>query len=143
MTVKPKTVGEVMTRDVVTLFEEQNLEFVDEGMKYLGFRHLPVVDGKKLIGLVTQRDILRFAVGAMEPGREEREKNYEQNVFVAQVMNRDVETVREDTPLIDAARMLRQHKYGCLPVVDANDDLVGIITESDFLELAITMLSDA
>jgi CBS domain-containing membrane protein len=138
----PKTVGEVMTRDVVTVLEEQNLEFIDQGMKFLGFRHLPVVDGDKLVGLVTQRDLLRFAVGAMEPGREMREARYEQNVFVAQVMNRDVETVTPDTPLVDAARLLRQHKHGCLPVVEG-DKLVGIITESDFLDLAIKLLSDA
>ena len=141
MTDKPKTVGELMTRDVVTLFEEQNLEFVDEGMKYLGFRHLPVVDENRLVGLVTQRDMLRFAVGAMEPGREQREKTYERNVFEAQIMIRDVETVREDTPLIDAAKLLQQHKYGCLPVVNDAHELVGIITESDFLGLVVSLLS--
>lgn len=53
----PKTVGELMTREVMTLYEEDNLDRIEEGMNRFRFRHLPVVDGKRLVGLVTHRDI--------------------------------------------------------------------------------------
>lgn len=140
MTDKPQLVSDLMTRDVVTLFEEENLEQLQEGMERFGFRHLPVVDGKKLVGLVTHRDLLRAAVSILDPAGRAREQAFEQGVFVAQIMTRNPATVRPDTPLAEAARTMRQGKFGCLPVTDEDNDLVGIITEADFVDLALRLL---
>ena len=68
---KPNLVSEIMTHKVITVFEEDNLTGVEEGMAHFKFRHLPVVDGKKLVGLVTQRDLLRIAASALEAGAEQ------------------------------------------------------------------------
>jgi CBS domain-containing protein len=57
-------------------------------------------------------------------------------------MRREVETTRPDAHALRAARTMRRHKYGCLPVVDRDGHLVGIITEADFLDLAIRVLED-
>ena len=57
-------------------------------------------------------------------------------------MQRDVDTVTPDTTLAEAARRMRDHKRGCLPVVEEDNKLVGIITETDFLDLAILLLGD-
>jgi CBS domain-containing membrane protein len=57
------------------------------------------------------------------------------------VMTKEVRTVHPETPALEAALILRSHRYGCVPVVD-QAKLVGIITDSDFLDYAIQMLSD-
>lgn len=137
---KPIQVSDIMTRDVVTLYEEENLENLQEGMDRFGFRHLPVVDGDKLVGLVSHRDLLGAAVSILDPARETREQNYERGVFVAQIMTRNPATVRPDAPLAEAAKLLRDNKFGCLPVTEAEGKLVGIITEADFVNLVISLL---
>lgn len=137
---RPQLVSEIMTRDVVTLFEEENLERLQDGMERFGFRHLPVVDGKKLVGLVTHRDLLRAAVSILEPGRQAREQAFTTGVFVAQLMTRDPATVRPDTPIAEAAKLLRRNKFGCLPVTEPDGTLVGIVTEADFIDLAVRFL---
>jgi CBS domain-containing membrane protein len=138
---KPEKVGDIMTREVVTVREEENLKKVMEGLDRFGFRHLPVVDGDKLVGLVTQRDLLMAQVSSLVPGtaRDTMESQLEENAFIASVMSRDISTVTPETPIAEAARTMRDHKYGCLPVVDG-DELVGIVTEADFLSLAIMLL---
>lgn len=144
MAEKPKLVRDIMSRELVTLREEENLELLSTGLERFGFRHLPVVDGDKLIGLVTQRDLLKASMSTMNPSatRDAFEAKLEQNIFVAALMQRHVDTVGPDTPLAEAARRMRDHKRGCLPVVEADQTLVGIITETDFLDLAIQLLED-
>ena len=137
---KPHLVRDIMTQKVVTLFEEDNLTGVEEGMTHFKFRHLPVVDGKRLVGLVTHRDLLRVAASALDPGGAQKTKTMNARVFVRDVMQRDVVTVREDTPILDAGRIMWNNKMSCLPVVSDGGDLLGLVTEGDFVKLALVLL---
>lgn len=137
---KPSLVRDIMTREVVTLYEEDNLLGVEEGMRHFRFRHLPVVDDGKLVGLITQRDLLRVAASITEPGGEVKSHNIKERLFARDVMARDLVSVREDTPLSDAGLLMWNNKLGCLPVVDDAGVLQGIITEADFVKLALRLL---
>jgi CBS domain-containing membrane protein len=137
---KPKLVSDIMTREVVTLFEEDNLVGVEEGMRRYKFRHLPVADDGRLVGLITHRDLLSFAASALEPSAARKTEHLNQGVFVRDVMRRDLITVREDTTLVEAGKLLWDHKLGCLPVTAENRKLVGIVTEADFVKLAVSLL---
>lgn len=130
-----KTVGDIMTRRVLVLNEEDNLERIEEGMQRYGLRHLPVVDDGKLVGIVSHRDLLRVSVSALEAGHEERNEKLRQNTFVSEIMTRDVETVVESTPVAEAAAALLAGKGSSLPVVDDQGRVVGIVTERDFVKL--------
>ncbi|MBJ6762524.1 CBS domain-containing protein [Myxococcaceae bacterium JPH2] len=121
-------VGELMTRPVVTLKETQNLAKADELLRLHRIRHLPVVRQGRLVGLVTHRDLLRAAAHHGPPT--------ERPIWAADIMTRDVATVRPDTPLRDAVRLILSQKYGCLPVVDEDDALLGILTEADLVKYA-------
>lgn len=139
---KPRVVADIMTREVVTLNEEDNLADLAAGMQRYALRHLPVVDGRKLVGLVSHRDLLRLTHSALEraPVAAERDRSLKQQTFVASVMTRNVDTVRPETSIADAARVLLAGKFGCLPVVDDAGGLVGIVTEHDLLrELVAAM----
>src|SRR2546430_309837 len=111
---------DLMTREVQTLHEEDNLLDVARRMDTFRFRHLPVEDEGKLVGLVTDRDILRLAGSALDSSvvAHVKETQLEEKTFVADVMTRDVQTISPLTPIAEAARMMLDAKIGCLPVVD-------------------------
>jgi CBS domain-containing membrane protein len=130
-------VNEIMTTDVVTLDVDENLDVADTVMNLARIRHLPVVNEGKLVGLVTHRDLLAAQASTMTP--EDRDLN--KYVMARQIMRSDVRTVAPDSSILDAARLMQEFKYGCLPVVD-DGQLVGIITEADFLDLVIHALEE-
>lgn len=138
---RPRVVADIMTRRVVTLIETQGLQPIAPGMQRYRFRHLPVIDEEgKLVGLVTQRDILRASASDLEDDAAGRTQSLHERFTVADVMTRDVVTVGPDTPLAQAGRLLWERKLGCLPVTEDDGVLVGIVTEADFVMLAVRLL---
>lgn len=130
-----KTVGELMTRDLVTLKETQNLALADELLRLHRIRHLPVVREDKLVGLITHRDLLKAASEkSADPAR--------QSLWAADIMNREVRTVRPDMPLREAVSVMLDNKFGCLPVVGESGNLLGILTEADLVRYAQELISD-
>ena len=137
----PEVVGDIMTRTMVAALETDTLESIQLGMKRFRFRHVPVVDGSNhLVGLITQTDLLRGPPGAPEPGEGEPAPRWEKGITVGAMMRRDVLTTRPSTPLGQAAKALLQKRIGCLPVIEEDNTLVGIITKADFLKLSIELL---
>jgi acetoin utilization protein AcuB len=134
-----------MTREVAVLHEEDNVEHILQQMHRLKLRHVPVVDGGRLVGLISHHDILRFTIGQLlldvpvPRTREEYLEQLEENTFVATVMTHDPITVTPQTPIVKAAELLFHANIGCLPVVE-NGQLVGIVTETDLVGLLVRLL---
>ncbi|HUN58618.1 MAG TPA: CBS domain-containing protein [Candidatus Binataceae bacterium] len=132
------SVRDVMTTGPMTLKRNEKLTLADDIMQLGRIRHLPVIDDDddgKLIGIVSQRDLLRGALAqALGYGEHGRRKLLD-TLLVKEVMATEVATTSPDTLLADAARILTERKIGCLPVVD-DGRLVGILTEGDFVALA-------
>jgi CBS domain-containing membrane protein len=132
------SVRQVMTTGPTTLKRNEKLTLAEDIMQLGRIRHLPVIDDDddgKLIGIVSQRDLLRGALAqALGYGEHGRRKLLD-TLLVKEVMATEVATTSPDTLLADAARILAERKIGCLPVVD-NGRLVGILTEGDFVALA-------
>jgi CBS domain-containing protein len=105
------------------------------------FRHLPVVDGNKLVGLVTQRDLLHASSSFLSDKAAERDEVILEQP-VGKIMQRDVLSVQPHEPLLDAALVMWEGKLGCLPVTEEDGTLVGILTETDFIRLAVNMLRE-
>ncbi len=129
-------VKDVMTAEVTTLKRNEKLTLADDLMNLGRIRHLPVLDDdeKELIGMVSQRDLLRGALAqAIGYGQRARRKLLD-TLQVKDVMITDVTTTTPETPLVEAARTLLERKIGCLPVVK-DGRLVGILTEGDFVAL--------
>lgn len=142
MTPSHRLVRDLMTRRVAVLHEEENLALAEQGMNEYRFRHLPVVEGNKLIGLVTEHDLLRASISSLDADQALRDDNLKRYIFVREVMTLDVITVRPDTLLVDAAQLLWEKKLGCLPVTEEDGTLVGMVTQSDFLGLAAAFLRE-
>jgi acetoin utilization protein AcuB len=117
-----------MAREVVTVETGTTAAEALALCRKHGIRHLPVLEGGWLIGVISDRD-LRSATPALgDPSRAEALER----IRVGDEMLRDVVTARPEDPVEDAAAAMYEGKFGCLPVVDG-DDLVGIVTSSDVM----------
>ena len=126
-------IKDIMKTEIVTLDTDAKLGFAEEIM-YLGrIRHLPVVKNGFLIGIVSQRDLFKASLTSIITNWKENQK-FLNSIEVKEVMVKDVVTVSPDCAIEDAAQTLIEKKIGCLPVVENNMKLVGLVTETDFLQ---------
>jgi len=127
----------IMSTDLVTVTPLDTLATARNLMHDKKIHHLPVLDAnEKLVGLVTLTNVLA-ATDSILRDAENRIKATE--IVVGDIMVRDVATVREDASLRQAALFLEKHRIGCLPVVN-DGDLRGIVTDTDFVGVAINLL---
>ncbi|MEZ4871447.1 MAG: CBS domain-containing protein [Bdellovibrionales bacterium] len=127
------TVRDLMTPEVFTLNEEDSFNMVDTMMKWRRIRHVPVVDEYgALVGLVTHRDFLKVAVSRLSEADPVELKKAYKNIKVKEIMQPDVLAAPPTLPIAEAAQLMHENKFGCLPVVEEGK-LVGIITEADFV----------
>lgn len=133
-------VGERMTRNPVTINEEAS---IDEGlhlMRERKVRRLPVLDASgRMVGIVSDKDLLHAA-----PSPATSLSVYElhyllSKLTIKRVMSSPVITVSQGTPVEEAARIMADNKIGGLPVME-NDQLVGIITETDIFKVLLELL---
>jgi CBS domain-containing protein len=124
---------DLMTAPVTTLAPDDSLDLADEIMCLGGFRQLPVLCGRRLVGILTQRDILG-APGLFAPvlGLAVDTRAALKTLCVWEVMVATVVTIGADASLQDAAEQMLKHRVGCLPVLDGKR-LVGIVTTSAVL----------
>ncbi len=126
-------VQDFMTRKVLSLEEHDDLTLAQNLMAFGRFRHLPVTRSGALIGLISQRDLARVQA-------QRREELL--SLRTLDVMIREVQTVSPQTRLCDALELMLRHQYGCVPVVDGDGVLVGILTEADGVRFALRMAKD-
>jgi CBS domain-containing membrane protein len=132
-------VANIMSKPVVTLQADHGIGLAEGVMRFEHIRHLPVVDEEgRLVGVITHRDLMKaLAYQLAKPV--DVEAGIGLTVQVRDVMQRSVWSVSPHTPVLEAARVLRDHKIGCLPVLE-NERVVGIVTAVDFLSLLTRFL---
>jgi CBS domain-containing protein len=121
----------VMTRDVVCVEVDDSLTDAHQVMIEWEIRHLPVLDGKHLVGILSNRDVLARAAwtenGIVVP-----------DVPVEEVMTAKPFTCLASTDVTSIGESMIKHKIDCLPVVDRDGELVGLVTSSDLIEILIS-----
>lgn len=128
-------VSGLMTRPVFALRRDDDLATLRDLMEDRDVRHVPVVDPEgDLLGLVTHRDLLRTSLVEQEDTPDFVEHEVLSHLTVGDIMTSDVETVTPEADIREAAQLMYENKFGCLPVVEGSH-LVGILTESDFVRL--------
>jgi CBS domain-containing protein len=130
-------VSNLMTKEVVTLNANEPLSFADDVMRLGRIRHMPVVDDDgELVGILSQRDLFRDALARTLGYGSHAQAKVLGMLRAKEVMSGNVETIEPNTPLDEAAGIMLSKKIGCLVVVEAQE-IVGILTESDFVRLAV------
>lgn len=118
-------VSDRMTKTPVTVSPNDTLSQAQEKMRSGEFRQMPVVDNKRLVGIITDRDIRRY-------GR------HSAVAKVQSAMTNELVTASPQMPLEEAARLLLRYKIGGLPVIE-KDELVGILSTSDILQAFVDL----
>jgi CBS domain-containing protein len=134
------SVKEMMSINVQTLSPGDSLEDAKQLMNVSGIHHIPIIDeAAKIVGLVSHRDVLGASESILSENRTMQNAG---NILIESFMTRDITTVDGRANLREAALFLQRHKYGCLPVV-TDGQLKGIVTDSDFVAIAIDLLEQA
>jgi acetoin utilization protein AcuB len=129
-----------MSSEPVTITRDTPFQDALKLMRDHRFRRLPVVDKDgQLVGIVSERDLL-YASPSPATSLSVWELNYLlSKLQVREIMTRDVISTTPDTPIEDAARLIVDHRIGGMPVVDANNRVVGVITETDIFKTFVEM----
>lgn len=133
-------ISELMTSPVYSLRETDTLQSARVLMDQKRIRHVPITTGNNVFrGLITNRDVLANTISHLADIDQATQNEIDAGIPLQEIMRTDVRTVSSQDSVKDAANILYNNKYGCLPVVD-DGKLVGIVTEADFLQLTIQLL---
>jgi len=125
-------VRDVMSRKMVTISETDTLSTVEDIMTFGHVRHMPVVRAGKLVGVVSERDLLRASLSNLTEFASEERRAFLHVVEIARVMSAPPIVIDVDASIEEAARVMAEHKIGCLPVME-HENLLGLVTETDVL----------
>ncbi len=125
-------VRDIMQTKPVTISATERLSTVEDIMTLGRVRHMPVVQGGKLAGVVSERDLLRASLSALAGHHLAERRAFLNVVEIKRVMSAPPIVVAPELSIEQAALIMAENKIGCLPVV-ADDKLLGILTETDVL----------
>jgi predicted transcriptional regulator len=126
----------IMSTNLITVSPSATLAEARTLMQDNRIHHIPVVEGDQLVGLITLTNVLAATDSFL---RDDTSRIHANEIGIKDAMVTDVATVDINASLRHAALFLEKHKIGCLPVLD-DEKLVGIITDTDFVAVAINLL---
>ena len=129
-------VSDVMSSTPVTVDPYTSLAEANEIMQVKKIRRLPVLKKNKLVGIITQTDILDAKPSDIkQPMNIEAMNRYLKDIIVELAMSKDPDTIFQNDTVGHAAKLMLENKIGGIPVTDTNGNLVGMVTESDIFRL--------
>lgn len=130
---KREPISHIMTKTVMTVNQNDDLRKVVEKLKSNSIRHLPVVNGKEVVGIISRTDINRLTFSALFDGQEGVDEAVLDMLTIPQVMTAKPKTLSSDTIIKDLAVTFVKEEFHALPVVD-NGVLKGIVTTTDVIK---------
>lgn len=136
-----KFVSDLMTPDPVAINQQDSLKVAHDLMREKNIRHIPVVNEQgELQGMLTQKIMIANVMKILATYGQLALERKEKQQRVEEVMATDFVAIRPDEKLKDVATYFVKNRHGCLPVINDNSELVGILTSSDFVRLAAALL---
>ena len=129
-------VKEIMVRDVATLDVGDELSLANDIMKLGRIRHLPVVAGTQLVGILSERDLFRSSLVEALGHEPSKTRDVMKAIRIQDIMIKNLITISPDADIKEAVQLMLKHKIGCVPVVQGGA-LMGLITETDILRLCL------
>lgn len=126
-----------MSRRLVTISMDDRLETARTLFQRHGFHHLLVLNGKRLVGVVSDRDLLKNLSPFLNQLAERSQDTATLNRRVHQVMTRQLVTTRPDAEVSEAAGVLLENRVSCLPVVNEDGEPVGMLSWRDILAAVV------
>ena len=133
-------VSEIMTKKIIAVNRTDDLETAEQLFKQHHIRHIPVVSGDVIIGMLSYTDLLRISFADAVNDYDDEVDTVVYNMFtIEQVMTKNVVTVNSETDVKEVAKIITSNEFHALPVVD-NGELVGIVTTTDLINFLIKQL---
>ena len=129
---KQGIVREIMMGSPVTLTPDSTLDLANDVISLGRIRHIRVVDEGKVVGLLSERDLIGAAANRIFGLKQKSRSALLKSELVKNVMKKRVVTVAPDTPIKEAARLMAEKKIGCVPVI-SDGALVGLVTTTNIL----------
>lgn len=129
-------VEELMARQVETIGRNDNLRRAADVMTRERIRHLPVLEEGRLVGILTQRDVLEAGMSSALGYGEKARREFLVTIPVKEVMTDEVVTIGPQEDARRVAELMLEHQIGCVPVIEGTK-LIGLITETDLLRLVV------
>ncbi len=129
---KENVVREIMMGSPVTLKPEDTLNLANDVISLGRIRHIPVVEDGRLVGLLSERDLMGAAATTIFGLKQRSKSALLKSVLIKDVMKKKVVTVKPNTSVKETARLMKKKKIGCVPVLDEGN-LVGLVTTTDIL----------
>lgn len=135
------TIRDVMSHPVATVGRNDTLYMADDRMAARGIRHLPVVDNGRVIGVLSQRDLIELGTSSALGYATIGQKKVLRAIHAGDAMSEPAVTASPETTVRDAALTMIRRRLGCLPVVEG-ETLVGIVTARDLLRGLVATVDD-
>lgn len=126
-------VSQIMTKEVVSLTVKDNLSDAEKLFKEHNIRHLPIVNGNELIGILSYSDLLKISFSELSDDEEKVDTTVFNMYSIEQVMAKNPVSVSSDKTIREVTEILSKHSFHSLPVVD-NGELKGMVTTTDLLK---------
>lgn len=129
-----------MTKNPMTVSPDTKIDEAANLMKTRGFRRLPVVEDGKLVGFISDRDIMRVAPSPATTLSKWEINSLLAKISVAEIMQKNVISVRSDATIEEAALLMYKNRIGGMPVVSSVGAVVGVITETDIFKALVDIM---
>lgn len=130
---KNQPIEKVLTRDVVTAHVGQSVSDVRKILTQSDFHHVPIVSGKKLIGMISASDILGISVEGVGTDGRSMDAYLDHQFSIEDLMNKDLETLPAKATIADAADALSDGRFHAVPVTNGDGELIGLVTSTDLI----------
>ena len=139
----PDRVRDIMQTKLVTISASERLSMVEDIMTLGRVRHMPVVQSGRLVGVVSERDLLRASLSGLSQHHDAERRAFLHVVEISRVMSTPPVVIDPDSTIREAALLMADRKIGCLPVVEGSSKhIVGIVTETDMLRVLAQLLTE-
>lgn len=133
---KGTPISAIMSKDVITLNRTDDLETAERLFKRNKIRHIPVVSGKEIIGMLSLTDLLRISFADAIEDEESADIIVYDMFTIGQIMTKNLISVAPSTTIREVAELLSKNEFHAIPVVD-NGELMGIVTTTDLINYLI------
>ncbi|HRI09842.1 MAG TPA: CBS domain-containing protein [Nannocystaceae bacterium] len=126
-------ISHIMTKDPITVHHGQKVSEVRQLFIEHGIHHIPVVSGKRLLGIISATDMMRLSLSAYGSDERTMDAMLDHQFTIEQVMSKHLTTLEAKGTIREAAEKLREGRFHALPVVDEQGNLAGIVTTTDLI----------
>jgi acetoin utilization protein AcuB len=131
-------VSAIMTKKLITAEPDLSLSALRDIYSQSKFQHIPVLDtGRRLVGIVSVKDYFKLTAPISDSASEKTLDIFLNSRKIKHVMSSPVISVSADCPVVKAAALLLKHNIGCLPVTDADDLLLGLVSWKDIMRVVV------